>query len=105
MSIAQPLARYSAWRLVVVFVFGLVHGLGFASAMGELDLPLKSLLVGLLGFNVGVEGGQLAVVALAALATVWLRNPVTYRRAIVIPGSAMIAIMGLWWTVTRVFGG
>lgn len=102
-NILRP--RYSAWRLVVVFVFGLVHGLGFASAMRELDLPLKSLLIGLLGFNVGVEGGQLAVVTLAALATVWLRNPVTYRRAIVIPGSAMIALMGLWWTVTRVFGG
>ncbi len=102
-NILRP--RYSAWRLVVVFVFGLVHGLGFASAMRELDLPLKSVLVGLLGFNLGVEGGQLAVVTLAALATVWLRNPVTYRRAIVIPGSAAIAVMGLWWTVTRVFGG
>lgn len=102
-NILRP--RYSAWRLIVVFVFGLVHGLGFAGALRELELPLKSLLVGLLGFNVGVEAGQLAVVGIAALATAWLRDPTLYRRAIVIPGSAAIAVMGLWWTVTRVFGG
>jgi hypothetical protein len=101
-NILRP--RYSAWRLVVVFVFGLVHGLGFAGALRELELPIKSLLVGLVGFNVGVEAGQLAVVAIAALATAWLRDPGLYRRAIVIPGSAAIAVMGLWWTVTRVFG-
>jgi hypothetical protein len=101
-NILRP--RYSAWRLIVVFVFGLVHGLGFAGALRELELPLKSLLVGLLGFNVGVEAGQLAVVGIAALATAWLRDPALYRRAIVIPGSAAIAVMGLWWTVTRVFG-
>jgi HupE / UreJ protein len=101
-NILRP--RYSAWRLVVVFVFGLVHGLGFAGALRELELPIKSLLVGLLGFNVGVEAGQLAVVGIAALATAWLRDPALYRRAIVIPGSAAIAVMGLWWTVTRVFG-
>jgi hypothetical protein len=102
-NILRP--RYSAWRIVVVFCFGLVHGLGFASALRELDLPVRSLLVGLLGFNVGVEGGQLTVVALAGLATAWLRDPALYRKAIVIPGSAAIAAMGLWWTVTRVFGG
>ena len=100
-NILRP--RYSAWRLMVVFLFGLVHGLGFASALRELELPVKALLLGLLGFNVGVEGGQLSVVALAGLATVWLRNPVYYRRFVVIPGSAAIAVMGLWWTVTRVF--
>ncbi len=100
-NILRP--RYSAWRLIVVFVFGLVHGLGFAGALRELELPIKSLLVGLLGFNLGVEGGQLAVVGIAALATAWLRDPTLYRRAVVIPGSAVIALMGLWWTVTRVF--
>jgi hypothetical protein len=96
--------QYTVWRLLVVFIFGLVHGLGFAGALRELALPTASLLVGLLGFNVGVEGGQLAVISLAFIATAWIRNPVQYRRAIVIPGSAAIAAMGLWWTVTRVFG-
>lgn len=97
--------RYTPWRLVVVFVFGLVHGLGFAGALRELELPPAALVVGLLGFNLGVEGGQLAVIALAFLATAWLRDPALYRRAVVVPGSAAIAMMGLWWTVTRVFGG
>jgi hypothetical protein len=96
--------KYTNWRLLVVFAFGLVHGLGFAGALRELELPTAALLVGLLGFNVGVEGGQIAVIALAFIATAWLRNPQLYRRAIVIPGSAVIAMLGMWWTVTRVFG-
>lgn len=96
--------KYSAWRVVVVFIFGLVHGLGFAGALSELDLPTSALVVGLLGFNAGVEGGQIAVIVIAFAATAWLRNPTLYRRAIVIPGSALIAFMGLWWTISRVFG-
>jgi len=96
--------QYTAWRLVVVFVFGLVHGLGFAGALSDLERPQAALMVGLLGFNLGVEGGQLAVIAIAFLATAWLRDPLLYRRVIAIPGSAAIAVMGAWWTVTRVFG-
>ena len=96
--------RYTVWRLAVVFGFGLVHGLGFASALRELHLPTSSLVVGLLGFNVGVEGGQLAVIALAFLATAWLRDPLRYRAWIVIPGSTLIALTGVWWTVTRALG-
>jgi hypothetical protein len=99
-NIVHP--RYTPWRLVVVFVFGLVHGLGFAGALSSLDLPTAALASGLVGFNLGVEGGQLAVIAIAFLATVWVRNPEHYRRWIVIPGSALIAAMGLWWTVQRV---
>ncbi len=95
--------RYTHWRLVVVFVFGLIHGLGFAGALSDLDLPKSSLAVGLVGFNVGVEGGQLAVITLAFLATAWLREPTQYRRWIVIPGSALIALAGAWWTIERVF--
>ncbi len=93
--------RYTPWRLVIVLVFGLIHGLGFANALSDLDLPKTSLAVGLIGFNLGVEGGQLAVVSLAFAATAWLRDPASYRRWIVIPGSALIAAMGLWWTVQR----
>jgi hypothetical protein len=96
--------RYSPWRLAVVFGFGLVHGLGFASALQELNLPTASLLVGLVGFNVGVEGGQLAVIAIAFLATAWLRDAARYRQWIVVPVSALIALAGVWWTVTRALG-
>jgi len=94
--------RYTPWRLIIVFVFGLVHGLGFAGALSELNLPKTSLAVGLVGFNLGVEGAQLAVIALALLFTAWLRDPARYRQWIVIPGSALIAAVGLWWAVQRV---
>jgi len=93
--------HYTHWRLLVVLIFGLIHGLGFASALGGLDLPKSSLALGLVGFNLGVEAGQLAVVALAFITTAWLRDPVQYRRWIVIPGSAIIALRGLWWTLER----
>lgn len=95
--------RYTPWRLVIVFVFGLVHGLGFASALSDLDLPKTSLAVGLVGFNLGVEGAQLTVISLAWLVTAWLRDAARYRQWIVIPGSALIAAVGLWWAVQRVF--
>lgn len=95
--------RYTHWRLLVVFVFGLVHGLGFAGALGDLDRVPGSLAVRLVGFNLGVEGGQLAVIALAFLATAWLRDPALYRRWIVVPGSTLIALAGVWWSIERVF--
>lgn len=99
-NIVRP--RYTHWRLLLVFIFGLVHGLGFAGALKELELPTASLIIGLLGFNVGVEGGQLAVIAVAFLATIWIRNPKAYRWAIVVPGSLAIAGMGLYWMAERV---
>ena len=94
---------YTPWRLLVVFVFGLVHGLGFAGALSRLDLPASALLVGLLGFNLGVELGQLTVIAAGLVATIWLRDPDRYRRAVVIPGSLAIAAMGAYWMIQRVF--
>src|SRR5690606_451107 len=66
--------KYSRWRLAVVFVFGLIHGLGFAGALQELNLPAPSLAVGLLGFNVGVEFGQLTVIAIAWAVTFGLKR-------------------------------
>ena len=95
--------RYTSWRLLVVFVFGLVHGLGFAGALSQLDLPASALLVGLLGFNLGVELGQLTVIAAGLLLTIWLRDPERYRKAVVIPGSLAIAAMGAYWMIQRVF--
>ena len=88
----------------MVFVFGLVHGLGFAGALQELNLPATSLMVGLLGFNLGVEFGQIGVISLAWLATRWLRREDLYRKLVAVPASVAIAGFGLWWTVQRIAG-
>ena len=94
---------YRHVRLLVVFFFGLIHGLGFAGALSAFDLDPTSLVIGLLGFNVGVEFGQLAVIALVFGATFWLTEEKVYRKWVVVPGSALIALMGIYWTIERVF--
>ena len=96
-------AKYRPYRLAVVFVFGLIHGLGFAGALSELNLDPGSLFAGLLGFNLGVEFGQLAVIGLALIITLGIKDPATYRKIIVIPGSVLIAIIGAYWTIERIF--
>ena len=96
--------KLKPWRIFVVFGFGLLHGMGFAGVLTELGLPANEYVTALIAFNVGVEFGQLAVIALAFLATgLWLRRH-WYRRAIVIPASIAIAATGAYWTVERVVG-
>jgi hydrogenase/urease accessory protein HupE len=93
------------WRVALVFGFGLLHGMGFAGVLSELGLPPSERVTALLSFNVGVEAGQLSVIAMVFLAVGWLRNRDWYRRVIVVPVSLGIAAVGLYWTVTRVTGG
>jgi hydrogenase/urease accessory protein HupE len=94
----------SRWRPLVVFCFGLLHGLGFASVLGEFGLPDTAFVPALIGFNVGVELGQLTVIAGAFLAVgMWFRNKPWYRSRIATPASAIIAAVGTWWFVERVF--
>ena len=100
-----------AWRPVVVFGFGLVHGLGFAGFFGELGLPPGQFLSALIGFNIGVEIGQLAVVAAALIFLAIFRSRIeegmrdaVCRRYVIVPGSVAIAGAGLYWTVTRIVG-
>lgn len=92
------------WRPALVFVFGLLHGMGFAGVLTELGLPEGEFATALVTFNVGVELGQLAVIALAFVATGWWRERPWYRRRIVVPGSVLIAGMGLYWAVQRTLG-
>lgn len=92
----------SWWRIWVVFAFGLVHGLGFAEALLQLKLARADFLSALIGFNCGVELGQLSVVALAFLAVGWFRGRVEYRKAIVIPASVCIALVAGYWAFERV---
>jgi hypothetical protein len=89
-------------RLALVFMFGLLHGLGFAGVLRDLGLPRGEFLTGLLAFNLGVEGGQLTVIGGALAAVVWFRHRPAYRQWIVVPASLAIAAIGLYWTVVRV---
>lgn len=94
----------SRWRPFVVFGFGLLHGLGFASVLGAFGLPEGAFIPALIGFNVGVELGQLAVIAAAfALVGYWFGAREWYRRVIAVPASVAIALVGTWWFVERVF--
>jgi hypothetical protein len=101
-NIFSPTLKKS--RIGIVFLFGLVHGMGFANALGSLGLPQNSYLTSLIMFNVGVELGQLAVILLAfILFGKWFGNKTYYRKAIVIPLSILITIMAGYWTVERLF--
>jgi len=92
---------YSRWRLVIVAVFGAFHGLGFASGLSEHGIPQDGFFIALTGFNLGVEGAQLTVIALAFALTCWIRDEQVYRRWLVIPASAAIAVTGLFWAIQR----
>jgi len=97
-------SQLSRWRPFIIFGFGLLHGLGFAVVLGEFGIPDDQFFAALIGFNVGVEFGQLTVIALAFLAVgVWFRNTVWYRARIAIPASMIIAAVGAYWFVERVF--
>lgn len=96
------------WRPLVVFGFGLIHGLGFAGFFGELGLPPGQFWSALIGFNVGVEIGQLTVILSAAilgvLARRLLQDPdgrLRYRNLVARPASLLISLTGLWWGITR----
>ncbi|NKL66288.1 HupE/UreJ family protein [Rhizobium leguminosarum bv. viciae] len=92
----------SPWRPVVVFCFGLLHGMGFAGALRELQLPRSEIIPALISFNVGIELAQLSIIAIAYLGFArWFRDRPRYRRWIVVPASAAIAATGLLWTVER----
>ena len=93
------------WRLALVFTFGLLHGLGFAGVLRDLGLPREEFLTALVTFNLGVEGGQLTVIAVALAATAAAMNKGWYRRRVVIPASMVIAAVGLYWTLVRVVAG
>ncbi|MEL7165356.1 MAG: HupE/UreJ family protein [Pseudomonadota bacterium] len=107
------------WRPVIVFGFGLLHGLGFASVLGEYGLPDGAFLPALIGFNIGVELGQLTVIALMALALLLgtlaaraarltggeqvVEEYAIMFRAWSMTGSVIIALVAIWWVIERVF--
>ncbi|WP_245395490.1 HupE/UreJ family protein [Anthocerotibacter panamensis] len=96
-----PLVREQRW--VVAFGFGLVHGFGFASVLADLGLGVSSLLPALLGFNLGVEVGQLAIVAVFLPLAFTARQTWLYPRLALMGGSCLIAGIAAVWLVERVF--
>ena len=89
------------WR--ITFLFGLVHGFGFASVLREMQLPRRGLVASLLAFNLGVEAGQLVVVLVAYPLVSWMQRSAR-RRVIVAVASAAILVVALMWFVERAFG-
>ena len=96
-------AKLNPWRPALVFVFGLLHGLGFAGVLGDIGMPTNAFFTALLAFNIGVEVGQLAVIAIAFVLVFRIRNRPSYRQWVVIPASTAIAMVGVYWTIERVF--
>jgi hypothetical protein len=98
-NVATP--RFHWHRPLIVFAFGLLHGLGFGGALQDLGLPPGDVVVSLFGFNLGVEAGQLAVIAALSLVLGWWRSAPWYRPRVVVPASLAIALTGLYWAVER----
>jgi hypothetical protein len=96
-----PLFRERRWMMA--FLFGLIHGFGFASVLTDLGLPQDALVLALVGFNLGVETGQLAIVAAFLPFIYFLRRSWVYRRLLLNGGSILIAILATIWFVERAF--
>ncbi|PJJ54698.1 HupE/UreJ protein [Hymenobacter chitinivorans DSM 11115] len=96
--------RLNPWRVAIVFGFGLIHGMGFASVLTGLGLPRAMFVESLISFNVGVELGQVTVILLAwLLVGRWFADKPWYKQRVVIPVSVLIGLVAAYWTVERVF--
>lgn len=90
-------------RLIIVFLFGLLHGLGFAGSLNEVSLPQEEFLLALLGFNFGVDAGQLFIIGVALLLVGWFNARSWYRLWITVPACVVIALIGGIWSVERIY--
>lgn len=94
-----PIVHGKRW--IAAFVFGLIHGFGFASVLADLGLPPDSMALALVGFNVGVEVGQVAIVAAFLPLAFAVRASWFYRRVVLVGGSAVIALLAVVWLGER----
>tara|TARA_R110000744_G_scaffold50709_3_gene109476 strand:- start:178 stop:1353 length:1176 start_codon:yes stop_codon:yes gene_type:complete len=88
-------------RLPIIFAFGLLHGLGFASVLGDVGLPPSQYLMSLVSFNVGVELGQLTVIALAFLSLYPFKHKTWYQTKLVLALNIAIAVIATYWLIER----
>ena len=97
-------SKVKPWRMIMVFLFGLVHGMGFAGALSGLGMPQYAFATALISFNVGVELGQITIIlAMYFLVAKMFSHKVWYRKNIVIPSSIIIALVASYWTIERIF--
>lgn len=98
------LTELKPWRIILVFMFGLIHGLGFASALNEIGLPRNKFATSILSFNLGVEFGQILIILGVFILFVFpFGKTKYYRKYIVAPLSLIIAATALYWTIQRIF--
>lgn len=89
-------------RLLLVFAFGLLHGLGFAGMLSDFGMPDGSFAIALISFNVGVELGQIVLILAGYfLLSMWFGQKAWYRSVVILPGSLLIAVIGSYWLVER----
>ena len=97
------LNELKAWRIAIVFMFGLVHGMRFASALNEIGLPRNQFFTSIFSFNAGVEIGQISVISLVFLLIIIpLGKMPWYKKGVVYPLSAAIALIAAYWTIQRI---
>ena len=98
------LSELKPWRVLVVFFFGFIHGMGFASALSEVGLPRNNFFLSILSFNLGVEIGQVTIIAVVFLLLI---NPlgkrVFFKKQVVYPLFVVIALIAVYWTIERIF--
>ena len=95
--------KLKAWRMLIIFAFGLIHGMGFASALNEIGLPPGTFYLSVFSFNLGVEIGQIIVIICTfSLLIKPFKNRLWYRAAILAPVSCIIAITAVYWTFMRI---
>jgi hypothetical protein len=97
------LSELKPWRILIVFFFGLVHGMGFASALNEVGIPRNNFFTSILAFNLGVEAGQIIVILLVfGLLVAPFGKRINFKKQFVYPLSIIIALIACYWTFERV---
>ncbi len=95
--------RSTLLRYLIIFIFGLIHGLGFAFVLGDIGLNTSQLVLSLISFNIGVEIAQIAIIILASIIFIIPSRQSWYRTFLQIPVSILISMIGLYWFIERVF--